>query len=150
MTEANLRVAQWVASAAPALLIGSVALQLRHPQKLHHAPSDVDFIVPPTSLDAIVRALEPEGYGFVNWERAVSAPLDLAAMAGRIYIRGIHAALPQLDVVYESSVEWQRAWARSVTVTGVHVAHDRDLATVFAARGNARDLELVRALVPAT
>ncbi len=148
MSEANLRVAQWVSSAAPALLIGSVALQLGHPHRLRRAPSDVDFLAPLTSLDAIIRALEPEGYRFVNWERAVSAPLELATLEGRIYIRGIHPTLPQLDLVYESPVEWDSAWLRRVGVTGVQVAHDRDLAKVFAARGNAHDLELVRALAP--
>ncbi|MFK8001273.1 MAG: hypothetical protein AB8H86_16885 [Polyangiales bacterium] len=135
----HLQVARWVAQSAPALLVGSVALRLLHGET--RAPNDVDFVAPLTSLDGIAAALMTKGYTWKSWERSVEPPFDVAALPGRIYLRGSHASLPTLDLTYESPMHWTDAWARRDEVQGLQLASAEDLATIMRARGTPRDLE---------
>lgn len=126
------RLARDVCRAAPALLFGSAALEILHPELLDHEPRDVDFFVPTSSLEAIVAAIPRE---WRSWDE----PFEGAHLAGRYYVRGTHPSEPTIDLTYEGPMEWEQAWARRREVDGIIVANVVDLQRVYRARGRTGD-----------
>lgn len=135
----RLALVRQVAAAAPALLFGSVALEIAYPSLLDHEPPDVDFLVPVASVAPIVAAVD---HTWTSWEE----PVDLAKLAGRFYVRGRHASRPTIDLTYESPVRWDEAWARRIEHEGIAIAAAEDLACVYEARGRPGDEKLARLL----
>lgn len=135
----RLALVKRVSAAAPALLFGSVALELAHPTLLDHEPPDVDFLVAITSVAPIVAAIDHQ---WTSWEE----PVDLTKLAGRFYVRGRHPTRPTIDLTYESPVRWEDAWARRIEHDGIAIAAPRDLACVYEARARAGDEALARRL----
>ncbi|MEM9073997.1 MAG: hypothetical protein AAGE52_36225 [Myxococcota bacterium] len=138
----RVELARRVADLAPALLVGSAAVELLAPGLLPRAPRDVDFLIPLASLSPVVTELD---FAWRSWDE----PLDLETtqLEGRFYVRGVHSNWPTLDLTYESPLRWPDAWSRRVTIDGVFVACPRDLAALYRHRARGADNKLAERLV---
>lgn len=136
----------------PFLVIGSMGLALRMPRQSGPEPADCDLLLPgsETALNGFTEQMTQFGYRVRSWGDPVRAPLEMAALRGRFYLRANRAELI-FDATYECEhLPFDRAWNRREWLSGIPCACLEDIAVLMRVRNSAKDrahLGRVRCLV---